>query len=1035
MKICPSCSQPLAQELDTCPTCGNLVREGRKQIDEYIIEAVLSEGQASTVCRARERESGQPVTLRIFKPKSGVDEAVVKRLTKEFDQLRTLPQDYFVRQIAIRKSSNGSWYLVNEWIDALHWGALLSSGRLKDLKILFTVFKRITAILEGLHLIGQFMRHLTLEDIIAYSGEGDEICIKINYKPSRFLLAPAKSSGSAMLKKLFTTHPDIIKQRSIDFRSDIWSLGKIFVELLKGDLEIDDVRKQVDTLDLPSDATALLKSMLADDPELRPHSMSEISETLTGLIDSVDQWQQEAQARKQALAAPQSAYRRFMTHPAIIASVILLIIGLGVWVYFLQKPNQADVAFSRYANLYSDSIGFVLSDYWLKSGPSFVYRNRTEGTAFLVDNQGHLLSNRHVICPWLEDQNLLMLVADLKGRNEPVDFGFEVYLWFQGAKAFKRLPEQASSLDAEDHYFLDAAFSTGGKKRLTIVGVARSPQKAWQLAKSPLKNDFAVIKIDKVPEGLKPLPLAKDMDTLKVPKLSPLIALGFPLGSRTQSDTVNVSVTRGNVRRTFVHSIQVDTSIHSGNSGGPMIDINGQVVGIASSVAVSWARGPVPVATMLSDIGMVLPISKVTPFLEELKAGQLKWNGIFDLSLEDRLDRIITVADTRQWDKARLAADAELDKSLHPDIVMAAAVMRFCDRDFAGAGRLFKQQLSIASENDSARFMLYLIGQMTGDKSGDPYRKALLDADWRSPAEFFGYLVLVYEDQIPQETAIKGAYDDNEQAWLDFVAGFKQARQNNYQGAERLLKAGLDKADVDHWLYYLTLAELDHVQKQRLARLKSKQIRRSYGHKTAAFYKELKQNREKAAKTKSAVAPLLTKLELPNTTEAERETIQETLLERNKTNGAALSDLLYHNAKTERWNHALKYAKAFLKINGRENGRRLRIGLMEPQILHKLGQKDEARASLKRFIAQVSDPWYRMLAESLLKGDTLPGLLHEADENAINLVTAHTALGFWAESDDNRQQALAHYKVALSSYRDDMPEYEFAVNRIGKLQE
>lgn len=40
-----------------------------------------------------------------------------------------------------------------------------------------------------------------------------------------------------------------------------------------------------------------------------------------------------------------------------------------------------------------------------------------------------------------------------------------------------------------------------------------------------------------------------------------VIALGFPLGSRTQTNTVNVSVTHGNVRRTFENMFQVDTSV------------------------------------------------------------------------------------------------------------------------------------------------------------------------------------------------------------------------------------------------------------------------------------------------------------------------------------------------------------------------------------------------------------------------------------------------------------------------------------------
>ena len=61
-----------------------------------------------------------------------------------------------------------------------------------------------------------------------------------------------------------------------------------------------------------------------------------------------------------------------------------------------------------------------------------------------------------------------------------------------------------------------------------------------QLVTSPLKDDIAVLKIDQVPEGLRPLPIDIGMDPQQIPKLSPIITLGFPLGRRTQADNVAI---------------------------------------------------------------------------------------------------------------------------------------------------------------------------------------------------------------------------------------------------------------------------------------------------------------------------------------------------------------------------------------------------------------------------------------------------------------------------------------------------------------
>ena len=179
--------------------------------------------------------------------------------------------------------------------------------------------------------------------------------------------------------------------------------------------------------------------------------------------------------------------------------------------------------------------------------------------------------------------------------------GYRVHLWFEGTRAFNPAGRMMDSPDITDIYFTENGYSTDGSLRVEIAGVARPPVRSRQLFKSPLKDDFAVIKIDRMPKGLIPLPLDLEMDPGKLPKLSRVIALGFPLGSRTQLDTVNASVVRGNVRRAFENMFQIDASLHGGNSGGPLIDTRGRVIGIVQRwpwiSARGWCRWPPPCGT------------------------------------------------------------------------------------------------------------------------------------------------------------------------------------------------------------------------------------------------------------------------------------------------------------------------------------------------------------------------------------------------------------------------------------------------------
>lgn len=62
-------------------------------------------------------------------------------------------------------------------------------------------------------------------------------------------------------------------------------------------------------------------------------------------------------------------------------------------------------------------------------------------------------------------------------------------------------------------------------------------------------------------------------------------------------------------------------------------------------------------------------------------------------------------------------------------------------------------------------------------------------------------------------------------------------------------------------------------------------------------------------------------------------------------------------------------------------------------------------------------------------------MTEKAGESPEYMLTAHTALGFWAEGSKDGKKAQKHYKEALGSYMDYMIEYEFAKERIKRLKQ
>ena len=144
--------------------------------------------------------------------------------------------------------------------------------------------------------------------------------------------------------------------------------------------------------------------------------------------------------------------------------------------------------------------------------------------------------------------------------------------------------------------------------------------------------------------------------------------------------------------------------------------------------------------------------------------------------------------------------------------------------------------------------------------------------------------------------------------------------------------------------------------------------------------------------------------------------------------------LSFYSAADGDWTKALEYIDTFLDGGGRQNADRMSLGILRAGILNKQGKADEARASLEAFAARTMDPWYLTISDYLLGNQTERALLEQAAESPEYLLTAHTAVGLWAEGAGDKQKAIKHYREALGSFMDTWLEYDFAKERLKLLK-
>ncbi|MFI8188387.1 trypsin-like peptidase domain-containing protein [Streptomyces sp. NPDC085946] len=203
------------------------------------------------------------------------------------------------------------------------------------------------------------------------------------------------------------------------------------------------------------------------------------------------------------------------------------------------------------------------------------------GTGFVFDKQGHIVTNNHVV---------------------------------------------ASAVDGGK---LTATFPSGRKYDAEVVGNAQG-------------YDVAVIKLKSAPSDLKPLTLG---DSDKVAVGDSTIAIGAPFGL---SDTVTTGIISAKNRpvassdgtgsqASYMSALQTDASINPGNSGGPLLDAQGNVIGINSAIQSTGNGGFGTGQSGSIGLGFAIPINQATYVAQQLiKTGKPVYAKIgASVSLED----------------------------------------------------------------------------------------------------------------------------------------------------------------------------------------------------------------------------------------------------------------------------------------------------------------------------------------------------------------------------------------------------------------
>ena len=205
------------------------------------------------------------------------------------------------------------------------------------------------------------------------------------------------------------------------------------------------------------------------------------------------------------------------------------------------------------ASIYARRSGGVVTIYsYFSSG------QRSQGSGFVVSDEGHVLTNSHV-------------VTDAGESSKEVHGASRVYVVFADGD---RIPGE-------------------------IVG--------WDLF-----NDIGVVKVDPSDHAVSPVPLG---DSSRVVVGEPVAAIGSPFGQESSLAVGVVSATERSIQSLTSDydvsgAIQVDAPINHGNSGGPLLDARGRVIGINAQIRSDSGNA--------EGVGFAIPINSARRSMEQL---------------------------------------------------------------------------------------------------------------------------------------------------------------------------------------------------------------------------------------------------------------------------------------------------------------------------------------------------------------------------------------------------------------------------------
>ena len=282
-----------------------MIQQGELLAGKYRVEQVLGAGGMGYVVAALHEQLGQRVAVKLLVPELCENEDSVTRFLREARAAVRIQSEHVARVLDVGELTNGSPYMVMEFLSGRDLADELDLPGQIDVPTAIDYLLQASEAVAEAHSLGLIHRDLKPANLfLTHRPDGSPLVKVLDFGISKAInvnenaLEPAPSltaTHSLLGSPAYMSPEQIRRPKSVDTRTDIWSLGSILYELLTRDPPFNadsplallaavvsdplpDIREK--RPDVPPELAAVIAKCLEKKPDDRYQTVAELADAL-----------------------------------------------------------------------------------------------------------------------------------------------------------------------------------------------------------------------------------------------------------------------------------------------------------------------------------------------------------------------------------------------------------------------------------------------------------------------------------------------------------------------------------------------------------------------------------------------------------------------------------------------------------------------------------------------------------------------------------------------------------------------------------